>query len=193
VAYAVDAAGTLLAIWLADLTVEPLLPRDTADAVDREPARPGDPATLAAARSHGAASRSAAARSDDSDAGRRGTASQGDSVGLPLHVRLGPVRVGNRVLVATFDDRLICLDDQGHLAWNEPLPDGPLAGVPWPDGNVLICATVGGRVFQLAMDDGRLRGEVRDLGQPLGTGPVACHGRLVVAAYDGNLLQVDWP
>jgi outer membrane protein assembly factor BamB len=252
VAYAVDAGGTLLAIWMAELKVQPVSPRPGSDAVPRRPgSQPGtqqvlqpapqspqssppppqaelptEPATpspgdaIAAAPAAPTAEVSpqptstaawdtdrgpAATEADDADGRPLGTSPDGSGSALagassdggasapPLRVRLGPVSVGDCVLAATWDDRLICLDDQGQIAWNEPLPHGPLAGIPWRQGDELVCASAGGQVFRLAVADGCLRGEVRDLRQPLGSGPVVCHGRLVVAAHDGNLLQVPWP
>ncbi len=104
----------------------------------------------------------------------------------------GPHRVGKFVLAASGQNELFCFNASGNLVWNATLEDGPIAGMPLPDGEDFIVTTKRGIVVWLNSLSGRT-GEKLDLGQPLATGPVPLGDKLVMVGHDGTLLVITKP
>jgi outer membrane protein assembly factor BamB len=113
----------------------------------------------------------------------------------------GPRRVGDRVLLATHDEkaseqqlryRLVCVDADKKLLWQVPLLDGPLAGSPARIGDKYVLASVHGKLWTVDAATGNTAAEA-DLGLPLGTGPVVLGDQLLIAGHDGTLYQVKQP
>lgn len=107
-------------------------------------------------------------------------------------VQWGPARAADRVLLLTNAGELACLDDQRQIVWKVVWPHGPLAGAPLAAKNGYLLATVSGAVFRVAAASGEELGSL-DVGEPLGSGPVAIGDRLCLAAHGGALLMVAVP
>ncbi|HID74982.1 MAG TPA: hypothetical protein EYP56_03190, partial [Planctomycetaceae bacterium] len=104
----------------------------------------------------------------------------------------GPRAVAGRVLVATSDLQLHCLDEQKRLLWQITLPYGPLAGAPLALDGDYILASTDGVLWRVEGTTGKEKGKVA-VEQPLGTGAVRLGDRLVVGGHDGTLYQVPIP
>jgi outer membrane protein assembly factor BamB len=104
----------------------------------------------------------------------------------------GPRRIGQRVLLATDDDRLFCLTPDQKLLWQVPLAHGPLAGAPAESGGRYVLASVAGTVWTIDAQSGK-EAAVEDLGCPLGSGPVPYGDQLLLAGRDGTLYLVAKP
>ena len=117
---------------------------------------------------------------------------QGSPTDLRAPVAWGPARIGDRVLVSTQADELLCLDDQQNLVWRVRLADGPLAGRPLATPDGFLLASTQGVVTQINTTSGRTIGRV-DLGQPLATGLARFGSRLVLVGHDAAVLLIDMP
>jgi outer membrane protein assembly factor BamB len=109
---------------------------------------------------------------------------------MPLgaaQVAWGPDAIGGRVYLTTDDDMMWSIDEAPSLAWQQPLPHGPLAGRPLAVGGTLICASRSGFVYAVAADSGDVQGGEIDLGEPLAAGPQAWGSQILLTGYDGNL------
>jgi len=104
----------------------------------------------------------------------------------------GPGRVGERVLLATADDQLHCLDAEGQMAWQVALPYGPLAGDPLATEGGFVLASQSGVVWCVEADTGKEAGKI-EAGCPLATGPVALGDALLVGGDDGSLFKIQKP
>ena len=103
----------------------------------------------------------------------------------------GPMAVGDRVLMATDDDQLYCLDSNQVLVCKVKLPYGRLAGAPLPaDDGEYILASAGGVVWRVKADSGAELAKI-ETGYPLATGPVRLGDKLLVGGSDGCLHTVD--
>jgi outer membrane protein assembly factor BamB len=111
---------------------------------------------------------------------------------LGASVIWGPRRFGTRVLLTTANDELVCVDQEGKIAWQQPLEKGPLAGSPALANGELIVTTQSGHVVRMSLEDGKTLA-ASNLGQPLGSGPVAHNDHWLVASKDGTLLIIDSP
>lgn len=111
---------------------------------------------------------------------------------LPAPLEWGPYRAGDSLLVATADDKLLCLSASGDVKWQAQSQHGALAGPPLvlPDGIVLAYRK--GVIERRALADGKPQAAT-NLEQPIATGPASFLQRLVVASGDGTLLVVDKP
>ncbi len=99
--------------------------------------------------------------------------------------------VGDRVLMATDDDQLYCLDSNQVLVCKVKLPYGRLAGAPLPaDDGEYILASAGGVVWRVKADSGAELAKI-ETGYPLATGPVRLGDQLLVGGSDGCLHTVD--
>jgi hypothetical protein len=107
-------------------------------------------------------------------------------------VQWGPVKVAERALLLTAGGDLLCMDDSQKVAWEIAWPHGLLAGAPLATDAGYVLATVSGSVFRLAVDSGEELAKL-DVGEPLGTGPVAVGDRLWLAGHGGTLLVVASP
>ncbi len=115
-------------------------------------------------------------------------------VDVPLEGQFawGPAPVGDAVLLATDDNRLLSMDAKGKRLWQAPLGHGPLAGAPWPLGGQYLLASRDGTISRIDAATGKELGKL-DAGSPLATGPVVRGGRVLVAGYDGTLYEVRQP
>jgi len=110
----------------------------------------------------------------------------------------GPRRVGDRVMLATDDNQLLCLDAAGKVAWQQPLPYGPLAGMPLEIGDGYVLASTSGVVWIVNKADGealRRNDAPRkvDVARPLGSGAVSLGNKLLVGGRDGCLYLIEQP
>ena len=101
----------------------------------------------------------------------------------------GPRRIGQRVLLATDDDQLYCLTADQKLLWRVTMAHGPLAGTPAESGGRYVLASVAGTVWTIDAESGK-EASADELGRPLGCGPVAYGGQLLLAGRDGTLYLV---
>ncbi len=116
----------------------------------------------------------------------------GDPQPLSGRSAWGPGPVGEHALLATDDDRLYCLDAEGQIAWDVPLPYGPLAGRPLAAEKGYVLAAASGVIWRLDPATGEELGKV-EAGSPLGTGPVPLGDGLLVGGHDGCLYKVQMP
>ena len=107
-------------------------------------------------------------------------------------MRLGPERVGNLVLLATEENRLLAIDERQQVVWQSVLGYGPLAGVPCLSGGEIFLSARSGMVWRISAADGKELGKV-DAGCPLGTGPLVVGSRVIIGGHDGSLLEVKRP
>ncbi|NOZ40947.1 MAG: PQQ-binding-like beta-propeller repeat protein [Planctomycetes bacterium] len=114
------------------------------------------------------------------------------SVKLQAAVTWGPFTVGQNVVLATATEELICLDDQANLLWRQPHTHGPPAGQPIAHDGKLVLLWQQGGLSKINLSGGEEVAYV-PLPQPVVAGPVPFGKRLVVSAYDGTLLVVDYP
>lgn len=104
----------------------------------------------------------------------------------------GPQRVGGRFVMLATNTQLLWLDQSGKLRRTD-LPYGPLAGAPLDTGTDLVLASTGGMVWRVDAESGKETARI-DVGQPLGTGPVALGTQqLLLGGHDGNLYRIRQP
>jgi outer membrane protein assembly factor BamB len=115
----------------------------------------------------------------------------GDS-NLPAPLEWGPYQAGDSLLVATADDKLLCISASGDVKWQMQTQHGAFAGPPLvlPDGVVIVYRK--GIIERRSLTDGKAQASA-NLEQPIATGPALFLQRLVVASSDGTLLVVDKP
>lgn len=111
---------------------------------------------------------------------------------LGASVVWGPFRVGHRILLSTADDQLVCIDEQGQIAWREPLSHGQPGGVPLADGDAALVLCQQGGLSHIGLQDGSESAHLQ-LDQPTVSGPLFFGSRMIVASSDGALLVVDRP
>ncbi|MHC4176450.1 MAG: outer membrane protein assembly factor BamB family protein [Planctomycetota bacterium] len=104
----------------------------------------------------------------------------------------GPRLVGRHVMLATDDEKLLCLAGSGELRWRAELPYSPLAGTPLDSGDHYVLAAVGGVVWRVDAETGEELGKI-ETGRPLGTGPVLLGKQLLLGGRDGSLYIVEQP
>jgi hypothetical protein len=115
-----------------------------------------------------------------------------DSVDLGANVVWGPFGLGDRLLLRTAGDELICLDSSGSIAWRQPALSGGPGGRPLRlDEEVLLLGSRGS-LSLIRLSDGQESAKW-DLAQPVVAGPVAFGRRFVLASHDGTLLVVNRP
>lgn len=102
----------------------------------------------------------------------------------------GPKRIHNFVFAADGEKFVYAFGRQGFI-WKTDRPVGPLAGAPLVvDDNVLIAATSG--LVSIVDQAGRVVSSTQ-LDEPLGSGPVAHKGNLLVSGWDGTIFLLDMP
>lgn len=111
---------------------------------------------------------------------------------LPAPVVWGPFRVGDALLVATADEKLLAVSAAGEVTWQAPIEHGDLAGAPLALKDSVLLAYRKGVVERRAIADGKSL-STTDLQQPLAAGPIGFLGRFVLSANDGTLLVIDQP
>jgi outer membrane protein assembly factor BamB len=104
----------------------------------------------------------------------------------------GPAALGDRVLLATDDDQLLCLGAKGEKLWQTALAYGPLAGSPLAVENGFILASTGGVIWRVDDKAGKEQGKV-ETGRSLASGPAAMGSRVFVIGADGSIYEVKQP
>jgi outer membrane protein assembly factor BamB len=104
----------------------------------------------------------------------------------------GPAVLNDRVLLATDDNQLLCLDSKGEKLWQIDLAYGPLAGSPLPVENGYILASAGGVISRVDAGAGKELGKI-ETGRSLATGPAALGNQLFVGGADGSIYEVKLP
>jgi outer membrane protein assembly factor BamB len=113
-------------------------------------------------------------------------------IALPSPASIGPLTVGNYMLVAAGDDELVCVDAQGQELWRHPLNGQRVAGKPIAKGETLHFVTSNGLVHALRLADGSEIWTL-DTEKPLSGGPIEFGDKLVVVGDDGTLNVVQAP
>jgi outer membrane protein assembly factor BamB/TolA-binding protein len=108
---------------------------------------------------------------------------------LEGRVTWGPETMGDQVLVATDTDGLLCFQAGQQQQWKSPLAYGTLVGRPLVQDGDLILTSLPGTVWRISGTDGQEL-QKTDVGQPLGSSPVAFGSRLALSAADGTLLVI---
>ncbi len=104
---------------------------------------------------------------------------------------LGPVTIGDYVLLATNDDLLHVIDASGKMR-SDPLPSGIPLAEPLVDGSNWLFAAAAGTVWQVEASTGKEQARV-DTGLALGSGLALFGTRLLVAGHDGTFYLIDKP
>lgn len=104
---------------------------------------------------------------------------------------LGPVTVGDHVLLATNDNLLHVIDASGKMR-SDPLPDGIPLAKPLVDGPNWLFASAAGAVWQVEASSGKEQARA-DTGLALGSGLALFGTRLLVAGHDGTFYLIDKP
>ncbi|MFV1968140.1 MAG: hypothetical protein ACC628_22170, partial [Pirellulaceae bacterium] len=105
----------------------------------------------------------------------------------------GPHRVGDAVLMVVDGKQLRCFETGAKERWEKPAAMvGQPVGLPLLDGSDFIFASPSGAVWRVSGSTGETLGQA-DVGEPLGTGPVAYNGRLLLSGNDGALHVIPMP
>jgi outer membrane protein assembly factor BamB/TolA-binding protein/predicted nucleic acid-binding protein len=115
-----------------------------------------------------------------------------NEVKLSGHCAWGPAEIGERILLATDDEQLVCIDAKGEKLWQVPLAYGKLAGSPHATSEGFICASVSGIVWRIDGKTGQEIGKV-EIGRTLGSGAVKLGERMFVLGSDGSIYEVKQP
>ncbi|MBM4001568.1 MAG: hypothetical protein FJ297_18880, partial [Planctomycetes bacterium] len=114
---------------------------------------------------------------------------EGVPVPLQGRVQWGPRRAGDSVLIATDTEGLSAWNAAGERKWTSPTPAGGLAGSPAIVGGDYLFASQSGVVWRVAAADGKEIAR-REIGEPLGGGPVVTGNAVLVPGADGTLIQI---
>lgn len=117
---------------------------------------------------------------------------RGKEFPLGGNVTFGPLRIGERVLLATYNNELICFDEQQNQNWSIPLAYGPPVGFASAEDGSLLMASTYGVISRHALKNGKELGKVT-LDRPLLMGPVRLDNRLIVIGYDGSVISTSAP
>jgi outer membrane protein assembly factor BamB len=104
----------------------------------------------------------------------------------------GPITMGERVLLATDDNQLVCFDGKGEKLWQAPLAYGPLSGNPLLVENGYMFASTNGVLWQVDAKTGKELGKV-ETGRSLASGPTTMGGQILVVGTDGSIYEVKQP
>ncbi len=115
-----------------------------------------------------------------------------DAIDVGGQIEWGPFTIDAGFLFSTDMGELVCLQEDGQIAWRNSLDKKLPTGTPMSDqGSLLIAWQLHG-VSLLDAANGQERAHV-PLGQAVVAGPVPFGRRLVLAASDGTLLIVNQP
>jgi outer membrane protein assembly factor BamB len=104
---------------------------------------------------------------------------------------LGPVTVGDSVLLVTNDELMHVIDASGKMR-SDSLPHGVPTAPPLVDGAQWLLASPAGTVWRVDPATGEELGRL-DTGLALGSGLAAFGNRLLVAGHDGTLYLIAKP
>lgn len=108
-------------------------------------------------------------------------------------VTWGPEQVGNTVMIVTDEKELRCYGPNQTERWEKPaVMHGQPAGRPLIDGDDYVFASIPGTVWRIAGATGQESAKA-EVGEPLGAGPVAFRGRLLLCGNDGSLHVIPMP
>jgi outer membrane protein assembly factor BamB len=103
----------------------------------------------------------------------------------------GPKRVGSLVIAADGNHTVYAFDALGKLRWKTSQPIGPLAGDPLIRGERMLFTSTMGLISVVDQSGNVIASQ--QIGEPIGSGPVAFKGGLLVAGWDGTLYMTDVP
>ena len=98
--------------------------------------------------------------------------------------------VGNLLLVATSDRRLVAYDDRGVRRWTAEFDDIVLVDVIGEPGASLLAVALDGEVRSLDARDGSTRWST-SIGVDVSTAPLAAAGAIIVAGRDGSVVAIE--
>lgn len=104
----------------------------------------------------------------------------------------GPGALGDRVLLATDDDQLVCFDGKGEKLWQSALAYGPLAGSPLAMQDGFMLTSISGVIWRVDAKAGKELGKV-ETGRLLASGPAAMENQVFVVGTDGSIYEVKQP
>ena len=104
---------------------------------------------------------------------------------------MGPVTVGDRILLVTNDDLMHVIDSSGKIRVDR-LPYGRPIGEPLVEGTNWLFATATGIVWRVDSATGEELAK-EETGLALGSGLVQLGSRLIVAGHDGTLYVTSKP
>ena len=104
----------------------------------------------------------------------------------------GPFAVGELLVVATANDQLVTVKQDGSIAWADAIKEGELAGPPLASDDAILLAYRNGVLERRNLADGQVAGRL-DVEHPLAAGPVRLIDHVVLTAHDGTLLVVEQP
>ncbi len=104
---------------------------------------------------------------------------------------LGPLTVGESVVLVTGDNRMHVIDSSGKMRSDE-LPYGTPLGEPVVDGAGWLMASASGVVWRVNPSTGQQLGK-QETGLALGSGVALFGNRLLVAGHDGTLCLIEKP
>jgi len=117
---------------------------------------------------------------------------EAEAVKLGGNIVWGPHGSGDRLLLATDVDELVCLNEKFQIIWRQPLAHGQLIGKPLWVENASWVLSSSGRLSQFALQDGNETAHLV-LDEPVVAGLVPFGNRFILSSYDGTLLIVDRP
>jgi len=105
----------------------------------------------------------------------------------------GPYRLNDRLLLATEDGSLFCVDDKAQRLWQASLEHDSPVGAPLQLADHIFLSTRGGTVRRLESGSGKELGR-QELKCSLATGPVPiANNKLLVGGHDGTFYELRQP
>jgi hypothetical protein len=111
---------------------------------------------------------------------------------LPAPFEAGPYPMGDMLLIATTDEKLLAVSATGEVKWQGALQHGPLAGPPLVLADGILLAYRKGIIERRSAAAGKPLATL-NVEQPLATAPVPFLQHIVVTAADGTVIVVDKP
>lgn len=120
---------------------------------------------------------------------------------LPERLEWGPERIGDMILLSTTDDHLCAFDGEGAARWTLEMPNGPLAGPPFPRGESLMLASMSGQLTRWNPRSGEAipwqtadgPRDALDVGESLGARGLMVGERLLLTGRDAVLRLISLP
>ena len=115
-----------------------------------------------------------------------------DPIDLGARITWGPYPLGDRTLLVTASDKLVCLASDFSIQWQKPLPDDRPADRPLADGDGCLLLWQLGALTRIDLQTGKEVARLQ-LDLPVVAGPVPLGKRLLLTSPDGTLLVVNRP